>query len=265
MVDFIWMIRGGSFGFDFNVKLALTIVAILLCLYDWKRNKRWDYFWVFLIGALIWSLTEVFNQLSGQRHMPDAYLFGFQLPLYISIPLQGTSEAAFVAVLGLFIADHLFDKRKWIGGMIGILIILTPTALNLIINGIQIPDVGNPLIPSRRQMFTPAATIFLAVMVIIAVVWLWKTTPEFRKRGYLLFISMLIIAVIFTILEWVGGTRWIEMGPVGGPWIRAPPPIEFGALTYDIVVEIAAAYMPFLAIPCALRLIKPTKQFKGDN
>ena len=259
MVDFIWMIRGGSFGFDFNVKLALTLITILICLYDWKKNKRWDYFWVFLIGAIIWSLIELFNQLTGQRNMPNAILFGFEIPDYVAIPLQGISEGAFVAVLGLFIADRLFNKAKWIGGLIGVLIIIVPSALNLILNGIQIPEVGNPLIPSRRQMFTPAATIFFAIMVIITVVWLWKTNPEFRKRAYLLFISMLIIALIFTVFEYIGGTRWIEVGPLEGPWSRALPLIEFGALTYDIVVEIALAYMPFFAIPCALKLIRSAK------
>ena len=41
----VYMIRGGAFGFDFGYKLILSIITILICIYDWKTNdKRLDYF-----------------------------------------------------------------------------------------------------------------------------------------------------------------------------------------------------------------------------
>jgi len=34
------MIRGGEFGFEFTKKLLLTAIAILIVVYDWKKNHR---------------------------------------------------------------------------------------------------------------------------------------------------------------------------------------------------------------------------------
>ena len=50
----IFMIRGGSFGEDFGRKLIMSIIGLLICVYDWKTNdKRKDYFWVFIVGTII--------------------------------------------------------------------------------------------------------------------------------------------------------------------------------------------------------------------
>ncbi|NVM55887.1 MAG: hypothetical protein HWN66_19460 [Candidatus Helarchaeota archaeon] len=201
-------------------------------------------------------------QLSGTRAMPTHELFGIEIPMYIGVIFQGTSEGAYVAVVGLFVADRLFIQKtkNWKEGLVGILVIMLGLPLiSMVRNGIQTPNVGYVDIPSRRLMFTPIGSIFIATFVIIAVVWILKTNPEFRRRAFYMFLGMVLLAVCFTVLEWVGGTRWIEVGPESGPWIRAEPLFEFGALAYDVVVEIAALYIPFFAIPCAFRLIKPTE------
>ena len=72
---------------------------------------------------------------------------------------------------------------------------------------------------------------------------------------------MVMITTIWTILEWLTGQRWIEIGILNpnGTYSnlhRAPPLIEFLALAYDVVIEIVLAYVPFLAIPYLLGLIK---------
>ncbi len=254
----IFMIRGGEFGFEFTTKLLLTLIAILLVLYDWKKNDRKDYLWVFLTGTIIWATVELVLQIAGIRVMPTHELFGIEIPRFIGVIFQGSSEGAYVAVVGLFVADRIFiDKTKNVKeGLIGIVaIMLGMPLIGLLREGIQIPDVGNPLIPSRREMFTPVSTIFIAIFLIFAVVWILKTNPELRRRAIYMFLGMVILATCFTLLEWVGGTRWIEVGadPV---WTRAPALVEFGALAYDAIIEIAALYIPFLAIPCVLGVIR---------
>jgi hypothetical protein len=72
---------------------------------------------------------------------------------------------------------------------------------------------------------------------------------------------MLINISIWTILEWLTGQRWIEVGikTSEGTYLylsRAPALVEFLALVYDVIIEIALMYMPFLAIPYLLGLIK---------
>ncbi len=256
----IWMIRGGEFGYEFTTKILLTLIAILIVVYDWKKNKRKDYLWVFLTGALIWASVEWLLQSTGTRSMPIQELFGIDIPRFLGVIFQGTSEGAYVAVVGLFVADRFFmqQTKNWKEGAVGIGIMVFLPLLRFAREGIQNPQVGLEDIPSRRLMFDLIGTIFIAIIVILSVVWILRTNPEFRRRAIYMFLGMVLLAVCFTIMEWIGGTRWIEMGPVGGPWDRATPLVEFGALAYDVVVEIAALYIQFLAIPCLLRLIKPT-------
>jgi heme/copper-type cytochrome/quinol oxidase subunit 4 len=256
----IFMIRGGEFGFEFSTKLLLTLIAILIVVYDWKKNDRKDYLWVFITGTVIWASAELLLQLTGVRVMPVQEFFGIQIPRAVGVIFQGTSEGAYVAVVGLFVADRLVIQKtkNWKEGLTGILAIMVGLPLiNFFRNGIQVPDVGNPAIPSRRLMFDPVGTIFIATLVIIGVIWILKTNPEFRRRAISMFLGMVLLAFCFTLFEWIGGTRWIEVGPELGPWLRAPPLVEFGALAYDVMIEIAALYVPFFAIPCMLRAIKP--------
>ena len=257
----IYMIRGGTFGFDFNIKLIITIVTLLICVYDWKTKKRLDYFYVFIVGTFFWACVEIVLQLAGTRVMGINYLFGLPIPLLISIPLQAVSEASFVAILGLFIADRLFlSKGKSlkidrIAGLIAVVGLITLEVVEaLFINGIVIPNVGGE-VPSRRDMFTIPSITFLSIMVLIDIVWLIKTNKEFRKRGLLMIVGMLFIAISFTLGGWLSGNRWIEVG-TPPTYIRAPPLIEFFALSYDVIIEIVLCYVPYLALPCIFRFIK---------
>lgn len=255
MVD-IWMIRSGAFGWDSTTKLILTLVAIAICLYDWKRNDRKDYIWVFITGAIIWGGIELVQNLSGMRVMPSHVLFGVELPVWAGAILQGTSEGAYVAVIGLFVADRFFLKENFKEGVVGLAIMVVPSSLRLMFVGIQPYGIGIP--SSERLMFTPIASIVLAIMVLSSVVWLVKTNATFRRRGIYMYIGMVILAVSFTTFEVLGGARWIGVGPASSI-VPADVVISVGALSYDIFIEIAGAYVPFLVIPCVLGLIKLRK------
>lgn len=263
----IFMIRGGAFGEDFTGKLIWSIIALIACFYDWKmKGKRLDYFWVFLIGTLIWSTTELILQLIGTRVMQRKFLFGFEITswLWLTIPLQGISEGALPALIALFFGDRIMNeetRKRWIIIFI-IFMVLAQLPSGIYFYGIHFNDVNvGGDVPSRRNMFTLMAIIYLSILIAPAIYWIITTDSEPRKRGIYMFILLLINTIYWTFWQCITGQRWIEVGIVNADGTfsnlrRAPPLIEFTALAYDVVIEIVLAYMPFLAIPYLLKLIK---------
>jgi hypothetical protein len=269
LFESVFMVRGGSFGEDFSLKLIISIVSFLVCVYDWKKNERYDYFWVFLTGSIIWTCAETILQLLGTRLIQQKYIFGIDITdqLWITIPLQGISEGAAIAIMGLFFGDLILNPETRKKGLIIFAFLLSLLLINFY-RGINFENVdvgGN--VPSRRNIFTPLSLIYLFLLILPAIYWLIKTNPESRKRATSMYLVMVIFATIWTLIEWLTGQRWIEMGiqnPDGtySNLRRAPPIVEFLALGYDVVIEIALAYVPFLAIPYLLRLIKTNKKEK---
>ena len=248
------MIRNGSFGFDYNIKMILSIATIIMVIYDWKTKKRLDYFWAFLFATVVWGGVEAILQLTGIREMTTHLLFGLPLPLWISAPMQGMSEAAFVVIFGLFIGDRLLKKDEWKVALIPIVSFMAFQVFGLVCEGIQDPNVGG-VVYSRRDMFGLASIIFIGVMCALAVIFYVKADKELRRRGLMFLGGMFIVSISFTIFNWVQGVRWIEVGTLTS-LTRAPPLIEFGALVYDALIEVAFIYVPFFSTPIWLKLIK---------
>jgi TRAP-type mannitol/chloroaromatic compound transport system permease large subunit len=261
LLESIFMIRGGYLGEDFSYKLTSSIVAIILVIFDKKRNKRLDYFWIFLFGTVIWASIEALLQLSGTRVMPDRMLYGIELPLWISIPIQGIAEGSYLAVLGIFIADLVLDENTKKYGIIFLVVIIVISFIRVfIIYGVETPNIGGD-VASRRNVFGIGAVILVGGMCGLAVYWLATAKPETRKRGLYMFLFMLIISSFWIIFNVFAGQKWVEIGvenPDGtySNLRRAPLLIEIAVLVYDIFFEIALIYVPFLAIPYILGLIK---------
>jgi hypothetical protein len=263
LFESIFIIRGGFWGEEYDFKLLFAVVAVAICVFDWKWKKRKDYFWVFLTGFIFWSGVELLLQVVGIRDMPNRYLFGVEIPYWLSIPLQGLSEGTTVGVVGLFITDLYLDKstRKHSVWFFVVIVIL----LNLIMfsHGIYVPNVGGE-VPSRRDMFS-ILQLILIVLVAPAIYWLVKTDQQSRKRGIYLFIIMFLLGLLWYIAYFLSGQRWIEIGIKNpdGTYTnlqRVPMGLEVLLLIYGAAIEIALAYMPFLAIPYLLGLIKANKE-----
>lgn len=265
----VFMIRGGGFGEDFTIKLIMSVITIILCIYDWKVNERKDYIWVFIVGTIIWSTAEFTLQMAGTRVLQEKFLFGIEVTnaLWLTIPLQGMSEGAFVAVLGIFFGDRILNeetRKKWTVIFILVLVLLSIQYLR---NGIHYNSVnaGDPNIPSRRDMFPGTGMIFIVAMCTMAVIWLATTNSETRNRGIMMNLIMVVFIACWTLFEWLTGQRWIEVGIMHSDGTysnlkRAPPLIEFGALAYDVLIEVSLIYVPFLAIPYWLKLIKKEEE-----
>jgi len=206
----IFMIRGGFFGYDFGFKLIVSIIAILACFYDWKTNdKRLDYFWVFLIGTLLFVIVEVLMQFSGIRALREKYLFGLNITIWywLTIPLQAISEGAFIAVIGVFFGDRIMNeetRKKWIVVLIlGIVLRFIIPTIVLVSMGFNYANVnvGDPNIPSRRNIFAIGTLITLSIFGTIAILWLIRTDSETRKRGLFLILVALIVSIFWTLGE----------------------------------------------------------------
>ncbi len=260
----IYMIRGGFFGWEFTHKLLYIIFGLILCIYDWKKNKRKDYFWVFIFGTILYLGSEIMLFLFGGRVMQEKFLFGINITSmhWLTIPLLAVADVVMLAVIALFFADRLRNsetRKKW-GILFVIWVICRDIIPYVILYGLGYNfatiSEGNPLIPSRRNMIEMGTLIALSIMVAIALIWLFKTDKKSRKRGLYMIGVMLILMTAWTFGEWFSGQRWIEIGSEGGPWTLAPPLLQFGMLLYDIVIEMGLFTLCFLAVPSLLKLIK---------
>lgn len=270
----IFMVRGGvgigPFNTDFNIKLIFLVSAIILIIYDWKKNKRKDYIWVSVFGMIIWSIAEIGMQLAGVRILQESFLFGLPLPLFISLPIQAFVEGAFIAITCLFFADRMREKETRVVSIIIFTILMVAMFAGAFIEGIQTPDYGG-VVPSRRRMTAISSSIFLGILTFTSITFfIWKPsekhpkrgkyikvypTTQDRNRGLNFLLLMLIFGTVWTIAECIAGTRWIEVGIVGDTR-HAPLLIEFLALAFDVIIEISIAYLPFYTLPLGLKLIK---------
>ncbi|MFX0101181.1 MAG: hypothetical protein ACFFCS_16520 [Candidatus Hodarchaeota archaeon] len=260
-MESIFVTRGGFWGEEYDFKLLFTIVAISICIIDWKWKGRKDYFWVFLTGFIFWSLVELSLQLTGIREMPNKYLFGAVIPMWISIPLQGMSEGVAVGIMGLFITDLYLDRKTRKYSFLTFSSVSVLIFLIMFSHGIYIPNVGGE-VPSRRNVFPPWELI-IVVLIIPVIYWYIKANKETRRRGLSMFIVMFVLGCIWYLAYWLSGQRWIEIGTLDD-LRRATPVVEFIVMVYNALVEIALLYMPFLAIPYLLRLIKPDDIGKAE-
>ena len=102
----------------------------------------------------------------------------------------------------------------------------------------------------------PVSLTFLAIFSFIGLYWLIREKNSvLKRRGLYMLFFMIIYGTVWTLGEYLAGTRWIEIGELGST-IHAPPLIEFSALAFDVIVEIALVYLPFFAIPIMLGDIK---------
>ena len=264
ILESVFLVRGGSVGYDWGQKLIISILAIIVCLYDYKTNeKRLDYFWVFLTGTLIWGAVELSIQLTGQRVFQEKYLFGLNVSslLWLTIPIQAMSEAGAIAIMGLYFGDKLLNRETQKKYMIIFILFLALFLLRLN-NGINYNNVNvGGKVPSRREMFSLRGLIGVAVIITPVFYWLIKTNSESRKRGIYMISVMTIWAFLWNFLSWLTGQRWIEVGTMNSDGSysnlrRADPILEFWAFIYNTIFEIVLVYAPFLAIPYLLGLIK---------
>jgi len=262
----IYIIRGGFFGWEFTHKLLYVIFGLILCIYDWKKNKRKDYFWIFIFGTALYIGSEIMLFFFGGRVMQENLLFGININSmpWLWIPLLSMGDVVMLAVIALFFADRIREtesRKKWVIIFI-IWVICRDIFPYLILLSLGFTSdtisIGDPLIYSRRNMTETGTIISLSLFVAISIIWLIRTDKKSRKRGLYMVGVMLILMTVWSFGEWFSGQRWIEVGTEGS-WTLAPPILQFGMFLYDIVIEMGMFTLCFLAIPTTFKLIKSEK------
>lgn len=256
MLATVFMIRDGDFGSDYDFKLIGALIGAFLALYFWFRHKKLDYVWVYAIGFLVWFSVEWFLQLMGIRDIKDAFLFGSPISSFMQALLRGGFEGALIAVMGIFFADGLMAKGKErVMFVVFFAFVLGGISIQSLAQAQPIRDVGGDVL-SRRDMLNPIGLFLLFGALALTLWWgKFKATPLAHKRALYMYLVMVSIALVWNISEFSANTRWIEMGTFENT-VRATPVIEFIALSFDTLIEIGMAYMPFLVFAYLFKLIK---------
>jgi hypothetical protein len=246
---------------DFAPKFWLSIFTIVLVIWDWSKEKRLDYLWVFLTGTAIWTLAEAALQVSGARVMPARDLYGVMLPLPISAFLQGIAEGAFVAVFSLFVGDCLRDKQTRTLALSLFFIMVLVLLLGTIFHSAELPVPESP--PSRRNILAPRALVFLFCMTLFNIIF-WIKYKTYRRRTLTMSVVMLAFVTLWSLQQVYVGERWVETyNTLTGAYTKASFSASVSTLSFDIVFEMLMAYIPFFAIPVMLGWIKNRPQYGG--
>jgi hypothetical protein len=251
------MVRGGRgagpFNTDFHIKLLFVLVTIAVCLYESRDDpgfrawvRRVNYFGIFLVGTVAWTIMELVAQRSGIRQFQQPQLFHQPLPLWCSLPIQGAAEGGVVAIFGIFAGDRIIDPRTRKIAVAGLMISMGLLIIWALTGDTHAPAPGG-IVPSRRNIFAPLSVVAMTAFSVFSVLFIWTTTPELRQRGLWMFMVMTLFASCWNGAEWMAGTRWVEVGRMISTTL-APPPVAFGAFVYDVVAEVSMPYLSFLAI-----------------
>ena len=254
MIDKLFMIRNGSLGTDFEAKVLLTSVGILLCLYDWFDRKRKDYFWVFIVSAVIGFLAEWCIQAMGNRVMPVNYLWGQAIPVWESALLRATCEGSAFIVACLFFGDRILEKKarkRWV--------VYLFLMAGLIISASLIQPFSHKniagAVASRREITSGAVVFVLLTIMFFDSIWYRKSSQKVRLRAAAFLWVLTFLTVCWTVAEYAANKRWIEIGTAAGLQ-HAPRIVEFMTFVWDVLPETVLIYLPFLALPYIFGLIK---------
>lgn len=251
----IYIVRDAAFGSNFTTKLIVAMVAIGFVLWDRRVNRRWDYLWVFVTGTVLWTAVELSLQLRGTRVMPERILAGQELSLPVSALLQGMSEGAFIAVVGIFVGDRILRKSTRTNALLGFGLAFVLLSFLILLQGIRAPQLSD-VVASRREILT-IGTLALLLVLVLFDGWFWWRRPQFRARSLAMAAAMAVFALFWTAPQMLTGARSVEVNSteMAGVFEPAPGAITTVTLGFDVVVEIALAYVPFFSIPVLIGLI----------
>ncbi|MFX1504688.1 MAG: hypothetical protein ACFFDC_01115 [Promethearchaeota archaeon] len=255
----IYMIRNGLFAIDYEMKLILALIGFSVCILFIIFSRKPDYLYVFITGAVVWSVFELMITLLGIRSSVDPTIFGIELHWFVAGIIRGSSEGAVVAIVGIIFSDYISSRDHIKIALPAAILILAFFVSRTLINGLPDKEIGGVVL-SRREIFAWPSVLFFLFFVILVVTWyISQKDPQIKKRVQNMFISTCIFSSIWSIAQYIANTRWIEMKS-NSNFIQAPPVVEFLVFAWDIFFEISLCYVAFLVIPIMLNLIKQPQE-----
>jgi hypothetical protein len=144
------------------------------------------------------------------------------------------------------------SRKLWLGLFCALFIFML---VGLLSQAVPEKLVGSD-VHSRREIFAWPALIFMGLFTVIDIIWYKVSDAETRRRTNYMAIFMALFGLAWTLGEYFANTRWIEIGVAPNALTRAPPFIELFAFAWDIIVEFSLVFIPFLAIPTFMGIIK---------
>jgi len=187
-----------------------------------------EYKRLFAVSSIVWAGVEAMLQYYGTRKIQSMKFWGTNLPLPVSLALQGTQEAGFVCIYGIYFADRLATHWKY-------LLYSNAAVLAIILwNG---RDKKIARRASRRCITAPWPLLLLGITVLFNIIGLVaiETTRPLR-----MLLCMSLLGAVWTAGQVASGLRGVETD--SGP---ASPKEVLAVLGFDVLVELACAYLPF--------------------
>ena len=221
-----YIIRHGSFATKGEVKLLYTFISLYMC------NDNSEYNYLFLVSTTGWSLVELILQTYGTRNIKHMTFFGQPLHLSFSILLQGAQEGGFVCIYGIWFADRLATHWNYL--LLSNMIILSM----IVVNGYRTPIAEQNA--SRRCItsFYPLLALTTTSIVNVYSLLYIETARPLR-----MFFVMILLGAIWTSGQVALGMRTVSRGMDPSTSMET-----FAILSFDVLVEIACAYLPFYFI-----------------
>ena len=217
-----YIVRHGAFATSGEVKVAFTIIALLLC------DKNPEYLSLFAVSSFLWASVECCLQLFGTRKIESMLFWGRTLPLPVSLALQGTQEAGFVCIYGIYFADRLTTHWKaMLYGNAAVLAIIMWNGRNKNIKRRA----------SRRCITAPWPLALLAATCALNIAGLVYVEME---RPLKMLFCMSILGGVWTAGQVASGLRGVETESGA-----ATTGEMLAVLGFDVLIEMACAYLPF--------------------
>ena len=221
-----YIIRNGAFATKGEIKLLYSFISIYMC----QDNSEYTY--LFVISTSGWTLVELVLQTYGTRKIHDMTFFGQPLHRAFSVLLQGAQEGGFVCVYGIWFADRLATHWNYL--VLSNMFILSM----IVVNGYRTPITEQNA--SRRCItsFYPLLALTTTCIANTYAILYIETDRPIR-----MFFVMILLGTI-----WTSGQVGLGMRSVSHGMEPATTMETFAILMFDVLVEIACAYLPFYFI-----------------
>jgi hypothetical protein len=268
-----YILRSNTFAQSANVKILYTVFALILC------YGNIEYFQLYLMSTGCWTIVEFLlqklhirqigamvlktpthylNDVYVEKHNLNKYINKqYIIPHYLAILLQGSMECGFIMIFGLFFADRL--KEQYMLMFVVLICIFSNTmwlssnTYSDILNDYfsspvykqflnrKIVKINKITYTSKRLINAkiPLIVLFLAVIYdIYGYLYI-----EFLRPFKMLFI-MVLLGYVWTLAQVLMETRLVVTND-NNPVTKLE---SLAVLSFDVIVEIGLAYMPFYFI-----------------
>jgi hypothetical protein len=213
------MIRRGTFATSAETKILFTSIALGMT-YD---NP--GYFSLFSISSIGWAFIEGLIQLMKIRKICSMTFMGRPVPIPIGWILQGTTEAGFVVIYGIYFGDRLYTHFN---------LMLTSSGA---ICAYVISRRKSFRISSKRHINNMSSCVFIGLVVLVDAYCL---TYIETIRPLCMLVCMVFLGCMWTFAQIVVGARGVlvDNKPTSSAEMCT-------VLSLDVLVEVGLAYLPF--------------------